>query len=298
VRVSKTEDPWRLMFGEVDRLLVLSIRHIDAFACEGISGETGFCDLEVPGVFRLSSVPRNLRIASTCPFSLACAPPSRTSAWCSSRVLGECLVLTSAWLRCSARNARFMPPFPVAEMLLLRVRSGEATSSELFRAMVGTSSRSPMAVDPSAFTLIDLAARCSAVTITSGSGPGSSVRCRSSACTGITGCRMCGVSTELLCRISASGACSGVRCLIDAGLVDRSDKDGRVQSSLNGSGLVREPASQSVARPRSPLGRCIVQGRTDAKMSSNAGTSKKGVKMVHKMVTSFLIGKGYPLGGS
>jgi hypothetical protein len=267
VRVSKTEDPWRLMFGEVDRLLVLSIRHIDAFACEGISGETGFCDVEVPGVFRLSSVPRNLRIASTCPLSLACALPSRTSAWCS-RVLGECLVLTSAWLRCSARNARFTPPFPVAEMLLLRVRSGEVRSSELFRAIVGTSSRSPMAAGPRAFALIDVAARCSAVTVTSGSGPGSSVRCRPSACTGITGCRMRGASTELLCLISAgpggcvkmsSWACSGVRCLIDTGLVDRSDKDGRVQSSLNGSGLVREPASQSVARPRSPLGRGIVQ---------------------------------------
>jgi hypothetical protein len=55
-----------------------------------------------------------------------------------------------------------------------------------------------------------------------------------------------------------SWECSGVRCPIATGLVDRSDKDGRAQSSLNGSGLVREPASQSAARPRSPFGFCIV----------------------------------------
>jgi len=207
-------------------------------------------------------------------------------------------VLTSAWLRCSARSAPFTPLFPVAEMLLLRdltsdkVRSSElfraivcrsselfratvGRSSDIFRATVGTSSRSLMAADtspslfsladPRAFTLIDVAARCSAATVTSGSGPVSSVRCRPSACTGITGCRMRGASTEL-CLSAGSGGCvrmlswecSGVRCPIATGLVDRSDKDGRAQSSLNGSGLVREPASQSAARPRSPFGFCIV----------------------------------------
>jgi len=41
VRVSKTEEAWRLRFGDVDRLLVLSIRHIVAFACQGVSCETG-----------------------------------------------------------------------------------------------------------------------------------------------------------------------------------------------------------------------------------------------------------------